>query len=146
MPPTPTPLAASLMLSVCCGACCLLSQLITSPQCARGLWGSHCRLPPGSNSKMQNRLRETSRKESWRKGNIFFGGGGVQGGQLFSLITWNGKSAASVNARLPNSVPHPSRRNPTSRVSQRRHAGRDVTHSGGGRGRGGGTLWDDLVP
>lgn len=98
------PHAPSLMLSVCCGACCLLSQLITSPQCARGLWGSHCRLPLGSNSKMQNRLRETSQKESGWKGNIFFF---LE--QLF-LSSFVMKSAPGVNACTRGGFPiqHPS--------------------------------------
>lgn len=106
-----SPLAPSLMLSVCCGACCLLSQLITSPQCARGLWGSHCRLPPGSNSKMQNTLRETSRKESGWKGNIFWGGREGKREATFPLIICNEKRAGREHVhtrRLPNSVPHPS--------------------------------------
>lgn len=33
---------------------CLLSQLITSPQCARGLWESHCRLLLRSNTECKS--------------------------------------------------------------------------------------------
>lgn len=50
----------------CCSASCLLSQLITSPQCARGLWGSHCRLLPGSNTECKSG-RGTGEVKRWKK-------------------------------------------------------------------------------
>lgn len=115
-------LAASLMLSVCSGACCLLSQLITSPQCARGLWGSHCRLLPGSNSKMQNRLRETSQKESGEKGNIIWGRGGRGKGSNFYSHHFPVRSCTQVKG------------NSTSRGRKETPRHRDVTHSAGRSG------------
>lgn len=44
----------SLLPSVCSSTSCLLSQLITSPQCARGLWRSHCRLLLRSNTECKS--------------------------------------------------------------------------------------------